>query len=69
MKIISPPKIITGLYHSLEWAMPAGVEKKIYLSFDDGPTPSITNFVLNELMPGTSSPRLGSLQSHLDTRD
>ena len=49
MKIISPPKIITGLYHSLEWAMPAGVEKKIYLSFDDGPTPSITNFVLNEL--------------------
>ena len=49
MKIISPPKIITGLYHSLEWAMPAAVEKKIYLSFDDGPTPSITNFVLNEL--------------------
>ena len=49
MKIISPPKIVTGLYHSLEWAMPAGVEKKIYLSFDDGPTPSITNYVLNEL--------------------
>jgi peptidoglycan/xylan/chitin deacetylase (PgdA/CDA1 family) len=49
MKIISPPKIITGLFHSLEWAMPASSEKKIYLSFDDGPTPSITNFVLNEL--------------------
>ena len=49
MKIISPPKIITGLYHSLEWAMPAVSQKKVYLSFDDGPTPSITNFVLNEL--------------------
>jgi peptidoglycan/xylan/chitin deacetylase (PgdA/CDA1 family) len=49
MKIISPPKIITGLFHSLEWSMPVSLQKKIYLSFDDGPTPSITNFVLNEL--------------------
>jgi peptidoglycan/xylan/chitin deacetylase (PgdA/CDA1 family) len=49
MKIISPPKIITGLFHSLEWAMPAVAEKKVYLSFDDGPTPAITHFVLNEL--------------------
>jgi peptidoglycan/xylan/chitin deacetylase (PgdA/CDA1 family) len=49
MKIISPPKIITGLYHSLEWAMPTASEKKVYLSFDDGPTPDITHFVLNEL--------------------
>jgi peptidoglycan-N-acetylglucosamine deacetylase len=49
MKIISPPKIITGLFHSLEWAMPASPQKKVYLSFDDGPTPNITNFVLNEL--------------------
>lgn len=49
MQIISPPKIITGLYHSLEWKMPACSQKKIYLSFDDGPTPSVTDFVLNEL--------------------
>ena len=49
MKIISPPKIITGLYHSLEWVMPPSSQKKVYLSFDDGPTPSITNFVLNAL--------------------
>ena len=49
MKIISPPKIITGLFHSLEWAMPAVAEKKVYLSFDDGPTPGVTDFVLNEL--------------------
>jgi peptidoglycan/xylan/chitin deacetylase (PgdA/CDA1 family) len=49
MKIISPPKIITGLYHSLEWALPASSHKIINLSFDDGPTPSVTSFVLNEL--------------------
>jgi peptidoglycan/xylan/chitin deacetylase (PgdA/CDA1 family) len=49
MKIISPPKIITGLFHSLEWAMPAATEKRVYLSFDDGPTPTISDFVLNEL--------------------
>jgi peptidoglycan/xylan/chitin deacetylase (PgdA/CDA1 family) len=49
MKIISPPKIITGLFHSLEWRMPASEQKKVYLSFDDGPTPQITSFVLNEL--------------------
>jgi peptidoglycan/xylan/chitin deacetylase (PgdA/CDA1 family) len=49
MQIISPPKIITGFYHSLEWKMPACSNKKIYLSFDDGPTPSVTDFVLKEL--------------------
>jgi len=49
MKIISPPKIITGLFHSLEWAMPVAQQKIVYLTFDDGPTPAITNFVLNEL--------------------
>lgn len=49
MKIISPPKLITGLFHSLEWAMPKSNQKKIYLSFDDGPTPYVTSFVLNEL--------------------
>jgi peptidoglycan/xylan/chitin deacetylase (PgdA/CDA1 family) len=49
MKIISPPKVITSLFHSLEWAVPATSQKKIYLSFDDGPTPSVTDFVLNEL--------------------
>ena len=49
MQIISPPKIITGFYHSLEWKMPACSNKKIYLTFDDGPTPSVTDFVLKEL--------------------
>lgn len=49
MKIISPPKIITGLFHSLEWLIPVTEQKKVYLTFDDGPTPQITDFVLKEL--------------------
>jgi peptidoglycan/xylan/chitin deacetylase (PgdA/CDA1 family) len=49
MKIISPPKIITGLYHSLEWKMPLDVSQKVYLTFDDGPTPAVTDYVLKEL--------------------
>ncbi len=36
------------IYPGLTWQMPAG-EKKLYLSFDDGPHPSVTPFVLDEL--------------------
>ncbi len=36
------------LYHQCIWKMPS-TEKKIYLTFDDGPHPLITNFVLDEL--------------------
>ncbi len=36
------------LYPDYLWSMPRH-EKKIYLSFDDGPHPLVTNFVLDEL--------------------
>ena len=36
------------LYPNYLWSMP-GNEKKIYLSFDDGPHPQATGFVLDEL--------------------
>ena len=36
------------LYPDCTWQMPAG-EKKLYLTFDDGPHPLATPFVLNEL--------------------
>ncbi|MBC7903178.1 MAG: polysaccharide deacetylase family protein [Gemmatimonadaceae bacterium] len=36
------------VYPAYRWKMPAD-EKKIYLSFDDGPHPTITSFVLDEL--------------------
>jgi peptidoglycan/xylan/chitin deacetylase (PgdA/CDA1 family) len=37
------------LYRGLVWRVPAGSEKLIYLSFDDGPHPVATPFVLDEL--------------------
>lgn len=41
LKRLSPKQII--------WDMPAGDEPAVYLTFDDGPHPTATTFVLNEL--------------------
>ena len=48
MRFITTPKILRLLYPSLSWEMPKG-EKKIYLTFDDGPHPTITPQVLEIL--------------------
>lgn len=40
--------IIKMLFSNFIWDIPNN-EKKIYLTFDDGPTPEITNWVLNQL--------------------
>ena len=45
---IKTPWIVKKIFSSYVWNMPAG-EKNIYLSFDDGPHPEITLFVLEEL--------------------
>ena len=37
-----------GIYPAYTWSMPAG-QKKLYLSFDDGPHPVATPFVLDTL--------------------
>ena len=42
------PKIIKKIFHNQVWEIP-NAEKKIYLTFDDGPTPQITEWVLNLL--------------------
>lgn len=42
------PKWVNKLFNKSVWEMP-GNEKAIYLSFDDGPHPQITPFVLDEL--------------------
>lgn len=45
---VKTPNFIKKLFPKLIWNIP--VDKKvIYLTFDDGPTPEITNWVLNEL--------------------
>ena len=48
MRLITTPKILRLFYPSLIWEMPKG-EKKIYLTFDDGPHPRITPQVLEIL--------------------
>jgi peptidoglycan/xylan/chitin deacetylase (PgdA/CDA1 family) len=42
------PFFLPWLYPSLTWRMPA-TEKKLYLTFDDGPVPGPTDFVLETL--------------------
>ncbi len=45
---IKTPWIVKKIFPSYVWNMPA-TEKTIYLTFDDGPHPEITSFVLEEL--------------------
>jgi len=48
MRFITTPYILRMFYPSLLWEMPEG-EKKIYITFDDGPHPTITPQVLEIL--------------------
>jgi len=46
--LVKTPWWLKRLYPGCTWQI-AGTEKKIYLSFDDGPHPVVTSFVLEEL--------------------
>ena len=46
--VVKTPNFVKKIFSSLTWHI-ATEEKNIYLTFDDGPTPEITNWVLNEL--------------------
>ena len=48
MLIERPPKIYRGLYRGSHWRFNAN-EKIVYLTFDDGPIPEITPWVLDVL--------------------
>jgi peptidoglycan/xylan/chitin deacetylase (PgdA/CDA1 family) len=45
------PDFVTQVFPHLIWKMPVigNDDRRVYLTFDDGPTPEITNFVLEEL--------------------
>lgn len=49
MRLVKPSKIFRMFYPSLLWKMPKTGEKTIYLTFDDGPHPTITPLVLEIL--------------------
>ncbi len=45
---VTTPKLAKSLFPDLVWDLPSK-EKVIYLTFDDGPTPKITDWTLNVL--------------------
>lgn len=48
MYLVKTPRLLKKLYPQLTWDMPKG-NRCIYLTFDDGPIPIVTPFVLNIL--------------------
>jgi peptidoglycan-N-acetylglucosamine deacetylase len=46
---VKTPWLLKKLYPDCIWEMPASGQKTVYLTFDDGPHPQITPFVLDEL--------------------
>lgn len=48
MFLPKPPKIIKALYSQLTWKIPNN-SNKVYLTFDDGPTPEVTDWTLELL--------------------
>lgn len=48
MYFVKTPVLLKKIFPNQVWSIPAQ-EKKLYLTFDDGPTPGITEWVLDEL--------------------
>jgi peptidoglycan/xylan/chitin deacetylase (PgdA/CDA1 family) len=48
MNIHKPPGWLRKLYHSFHWKIKTK-SKKLFLTFDDGPTPEVTEWVLGQL--------------------
>lgn len=49
MNFFKTPGLVKRLFPSLLWEMPEQSSKTIYLTFDDGPVPDVTPFVLETL--------------------
>jgi peptidoglycan-N-acetylglucosamine deacetylase len=48
LHFVTPPYFLRRFYKKLTWNFPT-TEKVIYLTFDDGPIPEVTPFVLDQL--------------------
>jgi len=48
MLIVRPPSLLTRALHRMTWDL-KGELREVYLTFDDGPTPVVTPWVLNQL--------------------
>ncbi len=45
---LSPPRFVARIFPNATWCIPNS-ENRVYLTFDDGPTPGITDWVLDQL--------------------
>jgi peptidoglycan/xylan/chitin deacetylase (PgdA/CDA1 family) len=48
MLIVRPPSLLTRALHRMTWDLP-GEHRNVYLTFDDGPTPVVTPWVIEQL--------------------
>lgn len=49
MLIERPPEIYRALFPGAVWRIPNGKSRRVYLTFDDGPVPEVTPWVLRHL--------------------
>lgn len=49
MYLVRPPYLLKKIFSKTVWRMPHTAEKKLYLTFDDGPIPEVTPWVLDLL--------------------
>ena len=49
MYLVKTPVFVQKLFPSYRWSMPKKADKTIYLTFDDGPIPEVTPWVLEQL--------------------
>ena len=49
MYLVKTPRVLQSLLPNYLWKMPAAAEKTLYLTFDDGPVPEVTPWVLDQL--------------------
>ena len=48
MYLVKTPRLIQNLFPNFKWSIPTK-EKTVYLTFDDGPIPKVTPWVLDQL--------------------
>ncbi len=48
MYFIKTPSLVKRIFSNQVWSIPSG-DRSIYLTFDDGPTPGVTRWILNLL--------------------
>ena len=48
IRLVTVPRWVQSLYKNRIWEVDTA-EKQLFLTFDDGPVPGVTDYVLNEL--------------------